>query len=397
MDIAIAGAGVAGLSAADFLCRLGHRVVIFDQLASPAPVGSGLILQHTGRTILRALGLEAQAQALGARIDRLHGKSVPAGRTVLDVRFSAIGEQKFGVALHRAALFNLLFESAMKAGAEFEPSFQISTLHHYTDEKVSLVSGSAKKSAKFDLVIDALGARSALAGKPPDPLAYGALWANIEWPGAASFDVNALEQRYRRAAKMAGVLPIGRVGETTPRLASFFWSLKHCDLENWRRGGLQRWKDDVVNLWPETASFIDQIESADQLAFASYAHRTLKNPIGRRIAHIGDAYHSASPQLGQGANMALLDAYAIAAALEKSQTVCAALEKFSALRRRHISLYQAMSFLFTPVYESDSQFLPWLRDIVAAPLSRIPPAPRLLAAMVSGAIGSPLGKLGFSQ
>ena len=37
----------------------------------------------------------------------------------------------------------------------------------------------------------------------------------------------------------------------------------------------------------------------------------------------------------------------------------------------------------------------WLRDYLAAPISRIPPAPAFLGAMVSGAVGAPLRKLGL--
>ena len=32
------------------------------------------------------------------------------------------------------------------------------------------------------------------------------------------------------------------------------------------------------------------------------------------------------------------------------------------LRRGHVRLYQAISRVFTPVYQSDSRVLPWLRD-----------------------------------
>ncbi|WP_435053611.1 FAD-dependent oxidoreductase [Mesorhizobium australicum] len=43
-DIAIAGAGPAGLAAALYVKRAGHRVTIFERFEEPRPVGSGLIL-----------------------------------------------------------------------------------------------------------------------------------------------------------------------------------------------------------------------------------------------------------------------------------------------------------------------------------------------------------------
>ena len=63
------------------------------------------------------------------------------------------------------------------------------------------------------------------------------------------------------------------------------------------------------------------------------------------------------------------------------------------MRRRHVRLYQALTALFTPVYQSDSGVLPFLRDRVVGPLSKLWPATRIQAAMVSGLIGDPLSPL----
>jgi hypothetical protein len=49
--------------------------------------------------------------------------------------------------------------------------------------------------------------------------------------------------------------------------------------------------------------------------------------------------------------------------------------------------------MFTPAYQSDSRAFAWLRDQIMAPISRIPPAPAVLAALVSGQIGAPLGTM----
>ena len=91
--------------------------------------------------------------------------------------------------------------------------------------------------------------------------------------------------------------------------------------------------------------------------------------------------------------MALLDAWALAKAIETASDVSEALRVYLRLRRGHVRLYQLMTWLFTPVYQGDSRVLPWLRDWLAAPLITIWPAPQILAAMVSGAIGNPLKRL----
>ncbi|HRJ01267.1 MAG TPA: FAD-dependent monooxygenase, partial [Hyphomonas sp.] len=116
MSIAIAGAGVGGLASGILLARAGHRVTVFDQFEAAGPVGSGLMLQETGLTILGALGLRTGAEALGSPIARLWGVSSETGRAVLDVRYGALRKSLVGIGIQRAALFDLLFDAAKAAG-----------------------------------------------------------------------------------------------------------------------------------------------------------------------------------------------------------------------------------------------------------------------------------------
>ncbi|MEM6594833.1 MAG: FAD-dependent monooxygenase, partial [Pseudomonadota bacterium] len=110
-------------------------------------------------------------------------------------------------------------------------------------------------------------------------------------------------------------------------------------------------------------------------------------------AFIGDSAHRASPQLGQGANMALLDALALTKALEGERDIQVALLNYARARRAHIWVYQAMSWAFTPQYQSDSKSLPKLRDHVLFPLSQIPPVPAILNKLVCGNLLPPMGSL----
>lgn len=396
-DIAVAGCGPAGLAAALFLARAGHRVTIFERFERPAPVGSGLILQPTGLSVLGALGLSEPIAALGARIDRLFGRAQPSGRIVLDVRYQALGGARFGIAVHRAALFQTLFEAAARQGLALETGRAVEASEWLSGGRRRLRLAGGRTAGPFDLVVDALGARSPLAPSSGRALAYGALWANLDWSDERPFDGHTLEQRYRRASRMVGVLPIGRMpGDPTAKLA-FFWSLKGADYPTWRQGGLDAWKADVAALWPEAAALVAALDHPDRLTMAHYAHRTLATPAATGLVHIGDSFHSTSPQLGQGANMALLDAAALARALEGQPDLDAALRRFVRLRHAHVRLYQAMSWLFTPVYQSDSRLLPIVRDLLIGPLAKITPASRFLAAIVTGLIGDPLGRLGIEE
>jgi salicylate hydroxylase len=360
----------------------GVQVVIFDKLEKPAPIGSGLILQPVGVHVLDVLGVGDPMRGLGAPIGRLYGLS---GRhVVLDVRYDALGQgAPCGLSVHRGALFQVLYDAALEAGAEIESSRDVVGAG---GGRLQFADGT--ESSRFDLVVDALGMRSPLSRQPVQNLAYGALWASLDWAG--DFDATALEQRYEAARKMAGVMPIGCLPGEDVRKAAFFWSLRHDARQAWRNKTLDSWKDEVRALWPDTEPLLAQIETHDDLVFAAYAHRTLRSPLARDCVHVGDSWHCTSPQLGQGANMALLDAYALARALDRQSNLDAALGEYERLRLWHIRLYQTASWLFTPAYQSDSATVAALRDWIVSPLSRIPPAPQILASLVAGAWGWPL-------
>lgn len=394
LNIAVAGCGPAGMATALLLKRDGHKVTIYERFEQAKPVGSGLIIQPTGQAILAELDLLNEVVGSGSKIDRIYGRVEPSGRAVLDVRYCALGADKFGIGIHRAALFETLYSALVKAGISVETGQTVSHSEPCaSSRRLHFLGGAA--SPRFNLIVDTLGTGSPLVAGRGRPLRYGALWASLNWVPDSGFDDAALEQRYVAARIMVGILPIGKTSDQALNQIAFFWSLPADRLDAWRSAGLEVWKEEVRTLWPATACFLDQLSCPDQLCFARYVHRTERKPADTALIHIGDAWHSTSPQLGQGANMALLDAWALAKALREQANVADALGAAIKMRRSHVMLYQAISALFTPVYQSDSRLLPILRDWVAGPLSRIWPAPRILAAMVNGQIGGPLKRLGF--
>lgn len=400
-EIVIAGCGPAGLAAALLLERAGHAVTLIERFKDPQPLGSGLILQPSGLAVLHDLGLAAVLIAAGSRIDRLFGLNATSGSVVLDVRYNALKSGSFGIGIHRAALFDVLLGAVKARPIGIETGIEIADIGASADGRPAFITATGRRIGPFDLAIDASGTRSPLlarAARPAvrRPLSYGALWANVPL-GADGFDPHALEQRYHRASIMLGVLPIGHHGGEPEPLASVFWSLKPDTHEAWRRAGLASWKSEAERYWPAIAPLLARIADPDQFTLARYRHHTLPLPYGDRLAFIGDSAHSTSPQLGQGANMALLDALALARALAAEADLDRALRQYAGLRRRHVRLYQAASRIFTPFYQSDSLLLPLIRDHLVPPLARLPGSARLLASLVSGLVGNPLGKLDLKE
>jgi 2-polyprenyl-6-methoxyphenol hydroxylase-like FAD-dependent oxidoreductase len=83
--------------------------------------------------------------------------------------------------------------------------------------------------------------------------------------------------------------------------------------------------------------------------------------------------------------MALLYSYALACALEQ-YSLTEALPAYVKARRNHVMIYQAMSWAFTPMYQSHSQVLPLLCDWILAPMSQASPIASMLTSLVKGSM-----------
>tara|TARA_A100001391_G_scaffold205109_1_gene203534 strand:- start:11588 stop:12835 length:1248 start_codon:yes stop_codon:yes gene_type:complete len=390
LSIAIAGCGISGLALALLLSRAGHCVCLYERFDEPKPVGSGLMIQPTGMAVLAELGLAECAAAKGAPVSGLLGLN-REGEPVLEAAYADLPRAGvFGLGIHRADLFGTLYEAVQSAHIPIETGFAVSQFAEEVGGAV-LTDEQGRRSVSHDLIVDALGLHSPLVPPADGLLPFGALWANVDLPSDETFRHDLLEQRYERAARMVGVLPTGQ------GRAAFFWSLQAEDYAAWQAGGMARWWNEVEALWPQCGVFRAQLSEADQVVFARYAHRSSQQSKSVRLVHLGDAWHAASPQLGQGANMALLDAYALALALGSGRDLEGCKQRFLALRQLHVRLYQALTWAFTPPFQSAAAWPAILRDLLLAPASRIWPGPRLKAHLVAGLAGDPLTRLGLAM
>ena len=342
LKVAVIGAGTAGLAASIFLKRAGHDVTLYEKFDVPKPLGAGLMLQPTGLAVLAQLGLDKAAIAASSPIYHLYGKEIKSGRIIFDITYRDLAPHLFGLGIHRNTLFSLLHETVIAENITITNATAIINVLYDCGGK-PLVTDGVKQFGPYELVVDAQGARSQLRDKFAKvklnkPYPYAAIWGvctNYD----SQFD-NALNQRYRKAHHMIGVLPVGKVSDRDGERVAFFWSLRAHEYKQWREQGLESWRNYVISLWPDIAPLVNQFQSIDDLNFAAYNDIRLHKCHGERVVCIGDAAHATSPQLGQGANLALFDALTLSQALSSASSVPEALAAYAKRRKTHVDFYQ---------------------------------------------------------
>lgn len=369
LRVAVVGYGTGGQATAILLSRDGHQVEVFEQAATLGPVGAGFLLQPVGQFVLWELGLLDAVLQHGAPIARLYGETA-AGRPVMDMRYGELDSRLFGLGVQRGALFSVL-DSAWTESRVLHCGVRITEVD---PEAGAVTDSTGRRYEGFDLVVVADGAASSLRSKVATakldrPYPWGAQWCLVPAGNWQWSDV--LQQRYVGARRMVGMLPVGtRPGDPTARL-SFFWSLPVAELD---QAGVDEpsWRASVGGVWPEALERLDATRVPGGLAQAHYrdtVHSTWRR--GRAVL-LGDAAHAMSPQLGQGVNMALLDAHALRDALRTGGCLDASLDQYVKSRRAHIGIYHFWSRWLTPLFQSERKGGARLRDLTFHPMSRLP-------------------------
>ncbi len=392
--IAIIGAGTAGLASAILLARQGHDVTLFERAGALAPVGAGILLQPSGLAALKELGCLTHILDYGHRVDALRGLNA-SGNPIMNVAYADLGEgdEVFGLGVHRATLCNILDQTLLALPHRRQFCCQVESVEDRgTETLVRFRHGSEEHTQAFDVLLVANGSASQL--RPASLVQYdrqypwGAMWLiRPLTESLAGFRSPILQQRYRSSRQMAGMLPTGRVpGNGDVPMVSFFWSLPVSDMAQWREQGfdLGKWRNDVLRLWPDLNPLVDAIQSPAELLPATYRDVVMSRWGQGRIGVIGDAAHAMSPQLGQGANMALLDAVAVGRAVGGASTWNDVWTSFADQRSGSIRFYQRMSRLLTPMFQSHLRGADRARDLALTISQKVPWLKRQMVETVAG-------------
>jgi 2-polyprenyl-6-methoxyphenol hydroxylase-like FAD-dependent oxidoreductase len=318
--VGIIGGGIGGLAAALALLRRGLDVEVYEQAPELKEVGAGIQISSNGTRVLHAFGLEqalADVQVIPTRREIRHWNT---GETWSWFELGATTAQRYGsphVMLHRGDLLGLLVDAVrrLKPNAIKLGSRCVDISQTADQVEVRFETGEVLKAA---YVIGADGihsrVRECLFGMD-QPEFTGC----VAWRGLVPMSVLAPD-----LARMVGTNWLGPRGHVLHypvrrgEIMNFISIVERGDwqIESWTVAGTtEELAHDFRGWHPDVHAIIRKVDVPFKWALM------VRGPMDRwtkgRITLLGDACHPTLPFLGQGAVMAIEDAYVVAACLDK--------------------------------------------------------------------------------
>ncbi|MGH2745617.1 MAG: FAD-dependent monooxygenase [Thermoleophilaceae bacterium] len=356
--VLIVGGGIAGLALAPMLARTGVEVEVAERERPWRPAGTGMYLPGNAARALRALGLEAQVASRAVEIARQrfydhHGRLL----CEVDVAelWAAVGPC---LAVHRAELHALLREAAG------ELPIRIGLAVKRLDQRDGAVSVdfSDGTSGAYDLVVGADGIHSAVRRLAFKPTAVPRPVGQIGW--------RFLAPRPPEVTTWSVMLGHGTAFLTLPIAGDRVYC--YCDVVS--RPG----PDTPEQVAPErlgelfsefadpAATLLAKLDVAADIHVSTIEEVALDRWGRERVVLIGDAAHATSPNMAQGAAMALEDALVLTDCLHTIPAIPDAIAAFEAKRRPRTDWVRAQ-----PHRRDHTRYLPpAIRDNVLRFLGR---------------------------
>jgi 6-hydroxynicotinate 3-monooxygenase len=313
--IAIIGAGIAGLTAAATLRKIGLAPEIYEQAQTFARIGAGIQMNPNAMKVLRGLALEARISGIGFAPEVGYNREWDTGEVTYLHPMGARIEQRFGapdISLHRAELHSALLSINPPDIIHFGK--KLAGLDRNGSRLLLMFADGTK--AQADAVIGADGVHSTVldilfgTGEPrfTGQVAYRAIFRSellgteiddrVKWWGPDRHIVS-----YKVDPRRDELYFIASTPESGFQIES--WSA---------RGDLEQMRAAFAGFRPEARVILDACPEVRKWALVE------RDPLARwseeRVVLIGDACHPMLPYMAQGAGSSMEDAVVLARCLE---------------------------------------------------------------------------------
>jgi 2-polyprenyl-6-methoxyphenol hydroxylase-like FAD-dependent oxidoreductase len=332
----VVGAGPGGSAAALLLAATGWSVTLLERVAEPTAVGAGILLQPNGLAVLDGLGLH---DALHGRAHELHSATIRnhRGRVLLRTRVPDLGAGlDHLVAVRRSHLATVLGDAiGARAGIDLRTGAEV--VRASPEGSVIYRSGDTEHELEAELVVAADGVRSQVretAGFAATRQDTTHTYLRVVVESPEELDTSDEQGEHWTPLGLFGASPLGD-GTT------YFFA--DADAPSVRAALDAHDMDALRSAWatvlPASEPLFARVGGVEDLLVNQVQRVDAPSFCNGRVVLLGDAAHAMAPNLGQGANSALVDAGVLALELADSG-VASALDAYDARRRPSVRKVQ---------------------------------------------------------
>ena len=324
----VIGGGIGGLAVARALALRGADVTVLEQAAEIAEVGAGLQISPNGFAVLRALGLDQ-----GLRATSVQGRAVALHDyqhgEVLRLDLGLLEDQNYYF-VHRADLIDLLADGARDAGVKIRLMQKVDQVVPGEKPKVIMANGA---EIEADLVVGADGLHSRLrpvlnGDNPPfftGQVAWRAIVPNDAGRGPEA-RVHMGPHRHLVSYPLRGGRDMNIVAvQERGKWANESWS---------QRDDPETLRAVFSDFGPDVQAMLAKVDEVH--LWGLFRHMVAPVWQGGGTALLGDAAHPTLPFMAQGAVMALEDAWVLADALARQDTLADGLSSYQHRRAARV-------------------------------------------------------------